>query len=169
MARTGRSRFIGAICAAGLAAGPLVAQQLDPRVAMPLMQMIEAAGAQCQAGNMQACAMAQQLQQAGNELMQAQFACQQGNPQACQVFQMGAQQVMAAWQQNFGGMQGGMPQAQPYTPPYTPPYTQQQQAWDHQQRMQQQQMQFQQHQQQMQQQQRMFDQQNQRFLEQMRR
>ncbi|MBW6400730.1 hypothetical protein KPL78_22915 [Roseomonas sp. HJA6] len=156
-------RRIGAIVAMGLLgvlARPVVAQQLDPQVAMPLMQLIQAAGAQCQMGNQQACALVPQLQQAGNELMQAQFGCQQGNPQACQMFQAGAQQVMMVWQQNFGG--NAMPQA-------TQPYSPQQQAWDHQQRMQQQQMLFQQQQQQYQQQQRQNDIQHQRFMETLRR
>lgn len=139
------------------------AQDLDPRVAGPLMQLMQAAGMHCQSGNQQACAMVPQLQQAGNELMQAQFACQQGNPQACQMFQMGAQQVMAVYQQNFGrGMQQQAPMPQQ-------PYAQQQQNWDHQQRMMQQQMQFQQQQQQYQQQQRSNDLQHQRFMDQLRR
>jgi hypothetical protein len=143
---------------------PVAAQELDPRVAGPLMQLIQGAGMQCQAGNQQACALVAQLQQAGNDLVQAQFACQQGNPQACQVFQMRAQQVMAVWQQNFGGgMQPQPPiqQGQVYSP--------QQQAWEHQQRMQQQQNQFQQQQQQYQQQQRANDLQHQRFIDQLRR
>jgi hypothetical protein len=139
---------------------PVAAQQLDPQVGVPLMQLIHAAGMQCQAGNQQACALVPQLQQAGQELMQAQFACQQGNPQACQVFQMGAQQVIAAWQQNFGGAQAAMmPQQQPRSP--------QQQTWEHQQRMQQQRQMFDQHQERMRQQQQMFDEQNRRFREQL--
>jgi len=142
-------------------AGPVAAQGLDPRVAGPMMQLIQAAGMQCQAGQQQACAVAQQLQQGANELAAAQFACQQGNPQACQVFQAGAQQVMATHQQWFGGGQ--------QAPGYVPPHGQQQQAWDHQQRMQQQQWQFQQQQQQYQQQQRANDLQHQRFIDQMRR
>ncbi len=140
---------------------PLAAQQLDPQVGVPLMQLLQAASMQCQAGNQQACALVPQFQQAGQELMQAQFACQQGNPQACQMFQIGARQVIAAWQQNFGGGQ-----ALPPPPPGSSP---QQQAWEHQQRMQQQQMQFQQHQQRMQQRQQMMDQQHQRFIDQLRR
>ncbi len=156
MKRTGGILAMGFLA---LMARPVAAQQLDPQVAAPLMQLIQAAGMQCQMGNQQACALVPQLQQAGNELTQAQFACQQGNPQACQMFQMGAQQVMAVWQQNFGG---GMPQA-------TQPYSPQQQAWDHQQRMQQQQMMFQQQQQQYQQQQRQNDLQHQRFMETLRR
>lgn len=152
----------GVMVAVAMLAGPVSAQQLDPQVAGPLMQLIQAAGMQCQAGNQQACTLVPQLQQAGNELTQAQFACQQGNPQACQMFQMGAQQILAAWQQNFGGMQGGgMAPAPGYSP--------QQQAWDHQQRMQQQQMMFQQQQQRYQQQQRMNDLQHQRFMDQLRR
>ena len=161
MAKAG---WLGAALVAMGMAGPLAAQELDPRVAGPLMQLINGAGMQCQAGNQQACALVPQLQQAGNELMQAQFACQQGNPQACQMFQMGAQQVMVAWQQNFGG---GM---QPQAPmPQGQAYSQQQQAFDHQQRMMQQQMQFQQQQQQYQQQQRSNDLQHQRFMDQLRR
>ncbi len=154
MARFGIALMLGLIA---LQARPAEAQQLDPQVAGPLMQLMQAAGARCQMGNPQACALVPQLQQAGNELAQAQFACQQGNPQACQAFQMGAQQVMVAWQQNFGGMQSG----QGYSP--------QQQAFDHQQRMQQQQMMFQQQQQQYQQQQRANDLQHQRFMDQLRR
>lgn len=158
-------RGFGAILALGLLgllARPAAAQQLDPQVAMPLMQLIQAAGAQCQMGNQQACGIASQLQQGANELAQVQLACQQGNPQACQMFQNAAQQVAALWQQTFGG--GGAPQ-QGYTPGYSP----QQQAWDHQQRMQQQQMQFQQQQWQYQQQQRMNDMQHQRFMDTLRR
>jgi hypothetical protein len=154
-----KADWLGAALVAMGVAGPLVAQELDPRVAGPLMQLMNAAGMQCQAGNQQACAMVPQLQQAGGELMQAQFACQQGNPQACQMFQMGTQQVMAAWQQNFGGMQQA---------PAQQPYTQQQQAFDHQQRMQQQQMMFQQQQQQYRQQQQANDWQHQRFMQQLR-
>ncbi len=154
MPRTGW--VVGAVAALTMA-GTAAAQQLDPRVAGPLMQLMQGAQIQCQAGNPQACAMIPQFEQAGQELFQAQVACQQGNPQACQVFQMGAQQVMAAWQQNFGGM------------PQAPAYSPQQQSWDHQQRMQQQQMQFQQHQQRMQQRQQMMDQQHQRFIDQLRR
>lgn len=139
---------------------PVAAQQLDPQVGVPLMQLMQAAGMQCQAGNQQACALVPQLQQAGQELMQAQFACQQGNPQACQVFQMGAQQVIAAWQQNFGGghQAGALP---------PPGYSPQQQTWEHQQRMQQQRQMFDQHQERMRQQQQMFDEQNRRFREQL--
>lgn len=140
---------------------PLAAQQLDPQVGVPLMQLLQAASMQCQAGNQQACALVPQFQQAGQELMQAQIACQQGDPQACQMFQIGARQVIAAWQQNFGGGQAGA-----LPPPGSSP---QQQAWEHQQRMQQQQMQFQQHQQRMQQRQQMMDQQHQRFMDQLRR
>ena len=161
MARVGWVRLGGALAVMFSMAAPLAAQELDPRVAGPLMQLMNAAGMQCQAGNQQACAMVPQLQQAGNELMQAQFACQQGNPQACQMFQMGAQQVMVAWQQNFGGgMQAPMPQGQAYS--------QQQQNFDHQQRMQQQQMMFQQQQQQYRQQQQANDWQHQRFMQQLR-
>lgn len=159
MARRAWQGLAGAMALALGGAGGSVAQGLDPRVAGPLMQLIQAAGLQCQAGNQQACAMVPQLQQMGNELTQAQFACQQGNPQACHVFQMGAQQVMGAWQQNFGGMQGGMPQAQAQSP--------QQQMWEHQQRMQQQRQMFDQHQERMRQQQQMFDEQNRRFREQL--
>ncbi len=159
MAKAARLGLGGAmVVALGMAAQ---AQGLDPRVAGPMMQLIQAAGMQCQAGNQQACMTAQQLQQGANELTQAQFACQQGNPQACQVFQAGAQQVMAAHQQWFGGGQPG--------PGYAPPYNQQQQAWDHQQRMQQQQFQFQQQQQQYQQQQRANDLQHREFMERLRR
>lgn len=142
-----------------LLALPAAAQQLDPRVAGPLMQMIQAAGMQCQSGNQQACGIMQQLQAGAQELAQVQFACQQGDPQACQRFQQAAQQVVATHQQWFGGG-GGAP---------TPGYTPQQQAWDHQQRMQQQQTQFQQQQWQYQQQQRQNDWQHQRFMDQLRR
>lgn len=151
----------GALAIAAGMAGTSAAQGLDPRVAGPMMQLIQAAGMQCQAGNAQFCTVAQQLQQGAQELAQVQFACQQGNPQACQTFQAAAQQVMATHQQWFGGGQ----QAQGYVPPYNP----QQQAWDHQQRMQQQQFQFQQQQQQYQQQQRANDWQHQRFMDQLRR
>lgn len=161
MAKAG---WIGLGGAALIAMGA-AAQGLDPRVAGPLMQLIQGAGMQCQAGNQQACAMVPQLQQAGNDLTQAQFACQQGNQQACQMFQMGAQQVMLAYQQNFGG---GMQQQAPM-PQQGQAYSQQQQNWDHQQRMQQQQFQFQQQQQQYQQQQRANDWQHQRFMDQLRR
>jgi hypothetical protein len=162
VAKAGWRGLGGALAIALGVVAPAAAQNLDPRVAGPLMQLMNAAGMQCQAGNQQACAMVPQLQQAGQELMQAQFACQQGNPQACQMFQMGAQQVMVAWQQNFGGMQQPpVPQGQVYS--------QQQQSWDHQQRMQQQQMLFQQQQQQYQQQQRANDLQHQRFIDQLRR
>lgn len=162
MARVGWVRFGGALAVMFSMATPLAAQELDPRVAGPLMQLMNGAGMQCQAGNQQACAMVPQLQQAGNELMQAQFACQQGNPQACQMFQMGAQQVMVAWQQNFGG--GMQPQA---PTPQGQAYSQQQQTFDHQQRMQQQMM-FQQQQQQYRQQQQANDWQHQRFMQQLR-
>lgn len=151
-------RRIGAILAMGVLgvlARPVVAQQLDPQVAMPLMQLLQAAGSQCQMGNQQACALVPQLQQAGNELTQAQFACQQGNPQACQMFQAGAQQVMMVWQQNFGG---GMPQ-QGYP----------QQTWNHDQQMLQRQQMFQQHQDRMAQQRAMQDQAHQNFMDQLRR
>jgi hypothetical protein len=159
VAKAARLGLSGAmVLALGMAAQ---AQGLDPRVAGPLMQLIQAAQMQCQSGNQQACVTAQQFQQGGNEMAQAQFACQQGNPQACQFFQTRAQQVLAAHQQFFGG---GQP-----APGYTPPYNQQQQAWDHQQRMQQQQWQFQQQQQQYQQQQRANDLQHQRFMDQLRR
>lgn len=63
-----------------LVAAPLAAQQPDPGIAGPRMQMINAASLQCQAGNPQACALVPQLQQTGNDLAQAQFACQQGDP-----------------------------------------------------------------------------------------
>lgn len=156
-------RRIGTIVAAGFLgalAQPVAAQQLDPQVAVPLMQLIEAAGAQCQQGNQQACALVPQFRQTRSELQQAQFACQQGNPQACQMYQAGAQQVMMVWQQNFGG--NAIPQGTQVPLP-------QQQAWDHQQRMQQQQMLFQQQQQRYQQQQRQNDLQHQRFMETLRR
>ena len=160
MAKAG---WLGAALVAMGMAGPLAAQELDPRVAGPLMPLINGAGMQCQAGNAQFCTVAQQLQQGAQELAQVQFACQQGNPQACQMFQMGAQQVMVAWQQNFGG---GMQQQAPM--PQGQAYSQQQQAFDHQQRMQQQQMMFQQQQQQYRQQQQANDLQHQRFMQQLR-
>ncbi|MEO3474654.1 hypothetical protein AAFN86_22505 [Roseomonas sp. CAU 1739] len=154
----------GLLAAALCMVAPASAQDLDPRISGPLMQLIQGAGIQCQAGNQQACTMVPQLQQAGNELIQAQYACQRGNPQACQIFQMGAQQVMVAYQQAFGGaMQPQAPMQQGQA------YSQQQQNWDHQQRMMQQQNQFQQQQQQYQQQQRANDLQHQRFMDQLRR
>ncbi len=166
MAKSGRKGLGGALALAlGMAApAAAAAQDLDPRVAGPLMQLIQTAGMQCQAGSPPACALVPQLQQAGQELTQAQWACRQGNPQACQMFEIGAQRVMANWQQVFGG--------QAPTPGYPlpqPSYSPQQQAWDHQQRMQQQQMMFQQQQQQYRQQQRQSDIQHQRFMEQLRR
>jgi hypothetical protein len=162
MAKAGLIGWGGAIAIALGMAQPVAAQGLDPQVAGPLMQLIQAAGMQCQSGNQQGCIFAGQLQQMGQELTQAQFACQQGNPQACQVFQMGAQRVQAGWQQVFGGGGGGMaPNAGGYSP--------QQQAWDHQQRMQQQQFQFQQQQQQYQQQQRQNDWNHQRYMDTLRR
>lgn len=160
MAQSVRISWGGAVALLLGFVAPAAAQQLDPRIAGPLMQLIQGAGLQCQAGDQQACAMVPQLQQAGNELMQAQVACQQGNPQACQAFQMGAQQVVAVWQRTYGGMAQA---------PMQQPYNQQQQAWDHQQRMQQQQMLFQQQQQQYQHQQRQNDWNHQRFMDTLRR
>ncbi|WP_415386705.1 hypothetical protein [Roseomonas sp. BN140053] len=145
------------------------AQQLDPRIAGPLMQMINAAGMQCQAGNPQGCGTMRQLQQAGAELTQAQEACQQGNPQACQVLQAGAQQVMGVYQQfQMAGAGGGAP---PMVggPAVGSGYSSQQMQADHQARMQQQQQQFQQQQAGAARQQQMNDAQHQRFMEQLRR
>ncbi|MES2710663.1 MAG: hypothetical protein V4653_03700 [Pseudomonadota bacterium] len=117
-----------------LFARPAGAQQLEPQVATTLLVMIQAAGAQCQAGNLQACGHAQQLQQAGGQLAQAQFACQQGNQQACQAFQLGAQQVFAAYQQHVAASAGSAPYVQ--QPGFGGPgYSQDQMTYDHQRRM----------------------------------
>lgn len=161
MTKAAGRRFGGAAALVFGLSAPLAGQGLDPRLAGPLMQLIQAAGMQCQAGNPQGCALVAQLQQAGQDLAQAQFGCQQGNPQACQVLQMGSQQVMALWQQSFGGQP-------PPMPPQGQDYSQQQQDWDHQQRMQQQ-MWFQQQQQQYERQQRANELQHQRFIDQLRR
>ncbi|NKC31543.1 hypothetical protein [Falsiroseomonas selenitidurans] len=159
MARIGRLS-----CLAGLTglllAGPAAAQ-LDPRVAMPLQQLFQAAQMACQQGNPQGCGSMQQLQGLARQLTQAQFACQQGNMQACQYFQAGAQQVVGAWQQAQAGMAAGGGGGQGYSP--------RQMTQDHQMRQQQQQQQFQAHQNQMRQQQQMQDQNHQRFMEQLRR
>lgn len=163
VAKSGLIGWGGAMAMALAVASPAMAQGLDPQIGQPLMQMMQAANMQCQQGNQQGCMLVPQLQQAANELMQAQMACQQGNPQACQMYQMGAQQVMMAYQQAFGGGMAGGGMAQ------NPGYSPQQQAWDHQQRMQQQQFQFQQQQQQYQQQQRQNDWNHQRFMDTLRR
>ncbi|TCH98936.1 hypothetical protein EJV46_10310 [Roseococcus sp. SYP-B2431] len=144
---------------AALLFGTATAQNLDPRVAGPLMQMIQGAGLQCQAGNPQACGAVQQFQNMGSQLMQAQNACQQGHMQACQVFNAGAQQVLALYQQQ-------MPQA-PMAPAQG--YSTNQMTQDHNQRMQQQRMQAQQFQNQQAQQRAINDAAHQRFMEQLRR
>jgi hypothetical protein len=142
---------------------PAAAQTLDPRVAGPLQALFQRAAMLCQSGNPMACQEAQQLQQAGAQLSQAQQACQAGNPQACAFFQNGAQQIGVAYQQMQMQAGGGYPQGGGQG------YSQQQMTQDHQRRMQQQQMQFQQQQQNYQRQQQQNDEQHRRFMEQLRR
>jgi hypothetical protein len=170
MTRRNGLHLAGLLACTLLAVPQAPAQSLDPRVLGPLQVLFQAAAGQCQAGNPVACQQAQQLQQAGMQLTQAQGACQMGNQQACMVFQNGAQQIVGAYQQlqMQQQMQGGMAGVPGGGPAPSQGYSTQQMQFDHQQRMQQQQQQFQQHQQMMRQQQQLNDQNHQRFMQQLR-